>query len=264
MLRIRRLQWSSYTLPMDDLPPALNGLRVLHLSDIHITTAWMPAWNELHRRVQRDPPDVILITGDFVEHIHDCRPALPTVRRFVDGLRARLGIWGILGNHDGEMFRLRIGDDFPVRMLYDRIERLHDESSDAVLEIVGINGVSGDDPIHPALRDALRDKAPNATRLVMAHFPSQVLQLAMLKCDVIFSGHTHGGQVCLPGGRPLITHDPLPKRFAKGAHRFDQSWLVVSRGLGFSAYPIRTFCPAEVIEVTLVQRQENEPSGGQG
>lgn len=248
---------------MDDLPPALVGLRVLQLSDMHVAGTWMPAWGELHERVRRDPPDVILITGDFVEHIHDCRPALPLVRRFVDGLQARLGVWGILGNHDGEFFRLRIGDDFAVRMLYDETARLQDERSDAVLEIVGVQGISTDDPISPSLLESLRDKPPNTTRLVMAHFPQQVMTLATLKCDAIFSGHTHGGQVCLPGGRPLITHDPLPRRFARGVHRFDQSWLVVSRGLGFSAYAVRTFCPAEAIEVTLVPTKgTSEPSKG--
>ncbi len=264
--RIRHLQWSAYTLPMDDLPSSLVGLRVLHLSDTHIAETWMPAWDELHDRVQRDPPDVILMTGDFVDHIHDCRPALPLLRRFADGLRARLGVWGILGNHDGEMFRLRVGEDFPVRLLHDQIVRLTDDNSDAAIEIVGVHGVSVRDPITPGLLDHLADKPPNTLRLVMAHFPSQVMTLATLKSDAIFAGHTHGGQVCLPGGHPIITHDPLPRRFARGAHRFDQTWLVVSRGLGFSGYAVRTFCPAEAIEVTLVstasRQASSEPSNG--
>ena len=72
-------------------------------------------------------------------------------------------------------------------------------------------------------------------------------------CDLILAGHTHGGQVCLPGGRAILSHDPLPKRFAKGVHQFDQTWLCVPRGLGFSAHAVRAFCPAEVIELTLTR-----------
>jgi uncharacterized protein len=73
----------------------------------------------------------------------------------------------------------------------------------------------------------------------------------VLSPDLILSGHTHGGQVCLPGGYPLITHDALPRAYASGVHRIGQSWLVVSRGMGFAQFCLRLFCPAETLEIRL-------------
>jgi predicted MPP superfamily phosphohydrolase len=68
---------------------------------------------------------------------------------------------------------------------------------------------------------------------------------------LFLAGHTHGGQVCFPGKVPIIRHDSLASRLVSGIHRYHDTWLVVTRGLGFSSYPIRLFCPAEVIELTL-------------
>ncbi len=60
----------------------------------------------------------------------------------------------------------------------------------------------------------------------------------------------------MPGGIPIIKHDTLPRRHCSGVHRFGDSWLVVSRGMGFSSYPIRIFCPAEVVEVVIKSKDE--------
>jgi uncharacterized protein len=93
--------------------------------------------------------------------------------------------------------------------------------------------------------------------IALSHFPSHAVALAHAGVDLVLAGHTHGGQVCLPGGIPLITHDVLPRRFARGAHRLAQTWLVTSRGCGFSKYPIRVFCPAEAIEIVLVSENSS-------
>ena len=89
-------------------------------------------------------------------------------------------------------------------------------------------------------------------RIVLCHFPDLFPAARHLEPDLYLAGHTHGGQVCLPGGFPLLTHDRVPRRFCKGIHRIDKTWFIVSRGLGFSGPPIRLFCPAEAMELTLV------------
>jgi predicted MPP superfamily phosphohydrolase len=73
-----------------------------------------------------------------------------------------------------------------------------------------------------------------------------------LDADFFLAGHTHGGQICLPGGWPLITHDRMPRRYSKGIFRFDGTWYIVSRGFGFAGVPVRINCPAEVAEITTV------------
>jgi predicted MPP superfamily phosphohydrolase len=67
----------------------------------------------------------------------------------------------------------------------------------------------------------------------------------------MLAGHTHGGQACLPGGIPIIRHDTLPRRYCRGVNRLFDTWLVVSRGMGFATRQFRVFCPAEVVELVL-------------
>jgi hypothetical protein len=75
---------------------------------------------------------------------------------------------------------------------------------------------------------------------------------ASLTPDLFLAGHTHGGQICLPGRIPIIRHDSLARRFWLGIHRVHGTWLVVNRGIGFStALQLRLFCPAEVVEIRL-------------
>ncbi|MGC4031284.1 MAG: metallophosphoesterase [Tepidisphaeraceae bacterium] len=247
LFRINDLIFSPYTLAIPNLPAALAGLRILHLTDLHITDDWMPAFDQLLARVAENPPDLILVTGDFVDTKHDARPAVPNVLRLMNGLKSRLGVYGILGNHDGDVLPALVGD-WPVRILNNETVTLKD--GDTAIELVGLYGVEPNDFSRRALHD-IPTKPANTLRIVLSHFPHQVTLFGTGQVDLFLSGHTHGGQVCLPGGIPLITHDPLPRRFAKGVHRLADRWLVVGRGLGFSTYRVRTFCPAEVIELTL-------------
>jgi len=94
---------------------------------------------------------------------------------------------------------------------------------------------------------------------VLSHYPDAIIKLQKFDVmpDLLFAGHTHGGQVCLPGGMPILRHDTLPRRYCSGVHRFGGAWLVVSRGMGFSSYAIRVFCPAEVVEVVLRRAQDD-------
>ena len=95
-------------------------------------------------------------------------------------------------------------------------------------------------------------KTPGVPRIVLGHFPDQIRRADGVEADVYLAGHTHGGQVCLPGRRAIIRHDRLPRQYAHGVHRWkDSTWMVVHRGMGFSLLPIRVFCPAEVVEITL-------------
>ncbi len=256
--KIRHLRRPKYELPIAGLPEALQGLRIVHLSDLHVDRTWMPAWDELHRWLEESPPDLIFITGDWVDKKYDHRPAMPMLERFLSKLKCRLGIWGILGNHDTDLLPLRAGET-PVHTLYNQREML--EHNGSRLEIIGLHGVHPEDSpadVMASLAGATPGAhandpvdAPKPVRIALSHFPAHALTLAEQGVDLVLAGHTHGGQVCLPGGFPLLTHDTLPKRFARGAHRIGDTWLVTSRGCGFSKYPIRVFCPAEAIELVL-------------
>jgi len=241
------IEFNRLELPIESLPAAQVGLRILHLSDCHFRKQWYSAYDRILERISADPPDLICFTGDLVDARWDPSAALPTARRFLQGLRSRLGTFGIIGNHDGDLLAPHVRD-WGMRLLHPGIARVR--IGDTELEILGLPCVSrGDAP--PRLLRRFPPRQANVPRIVLSHYPDHFPRLNVLAADIVLCGHTHGGQVCLPGGRPIITHDTLERRYSHGAHRFDDTWLVISRGFGFATYCIRVFAPAEVVEVVL-------------
>jgi predicted MPP superfamily phosphohydrolase len=242
------------------LPPSLDGLRVLHLTDLHLTRRWMAAYDELFARLRDRPPDLILVTGDFVDPKFDHLPVLPTLDRFLAGLTSRLGTFGILGNHDGDLLAPKLGS-MKVNLINGAraLLRSGDPAHPATIDLIGLPGVGRED-VTPALLAGLApagDAAGADLRIVMTHYPDTIAKAAQLRPDLVLAGHTHGGQVCLPTlrpdhvGRPLMTHDGLPRSMSSGVFATHGTTLVIPRGLGFSKWPIRLFCPAEVVEITI-------------
>ena len=243
----REFEWRRVTLTIDDLPRELNGLRVLHLSDFHTRDDWPPAYDTLLERIAASPPDLICFTGDFVEDKRDHMPAVPHVRRLVAGFRARFGCFGTLGNHDLYHFAPHL-DDTNVALLEGA--RRFIPLGNAAIEIIGLPGVHRSD-LDDAFLRALPSREPRMLRIVMCHFPDHFPRVRFLGADLFLTGHTHGGQVCLPGGVPIITHTSLPRRLCRGIHRMGRTWFVVNHGMGFSGLPLRVLCPPEVLELEL-------------
>jgi predicted MPP superfamily phosphohydrolase len=244
---IHRFEWNRLALPIARLPDALDGLRILHVSDLHFRPVWFDGYDQVLGQIAHNPPHLILITGDFVEARADHRPARPFLERFLTQLKSRLGIFGILGNHDGDLLGPRLGQ-MGVTLINGRTARL--ESADAAIELIGVPGVSRRDLTRDFL-DRIGPKRDTVPRIVLSHYPDAIRRLAPLRADVVLSGHTHGGQICLPNGFAPLTHDSLPRRMSKGVHRMGDTWLVVSRGAGFATWRVRAFCPAEVVEIEL-------------
>ena len=121
----------------------------------------------------------------------------------------------------------------------------------ATIELIGVAGVDRLDLDLPFLQ-SLGPKPAGSIRISLSHYPDALKKTQFLHSDVFLCGHTHGGQVCLPGGYPLMRHDSLPRRLCTGVHRVFGSWLIANRGLGYSSpMQLRLFCPAEVIEIRL-------------
>ena len=245
-----RFLWRRHDLPVAGLSPALDGLRIVHLTDLHLRGFWTRAYDRLLDMLRADPPDLLVMTGDFVDDKFDPRRALPTLERLTSALAplARLGLWSVVGNHDGDLIGPRLAA-LGACVLDGRCARLTDAGG-AALDLIGLPGVNRED-LQPDVLHAAPPRVAGSLRVVLGHFPDQILRLDPLRPDVYFAGHTHGGQVCWPTGRPILTHDALPRRMSSGVHRVGGSWLVVSKGLGYSKYPVRLFCPAEVVEVTV-------------
>jgi predicted MPP superfamily phosphohydrolase len=239
--------WRHVPVTIETLPRELDGLRILHLSDFHTRRYWPRAYDALLDGIAADPPDLILFTGDFVESRHNQLPAVPHVRRLVEGFHARLGVFGILGNHDLYHFAPHLDG---TKMELIEHDRRFIPLQNAGIEVIGLPGVHPND-LDPSFLRSLPPRAARTVRIVMSHYPDHFTRTRHLQPDLFLCGHTHGGQVCLPGGVALITHSKLPRPLCRGTHQVDQTWLVINHGLGFSGLPLRVMCPAEVVELTL-------------
>jgi hypothetical protein len=237
-------EWNRYELPIAGLAGELDGFRIVQLSDMHFKAFWSGTYAKLARRVTEAAADLVLVTGDFVDNKKNARPTLPHVLRFLEGLKGRLGVYGILGNHDGDLVGPYLGESGLTLIDGRRVEVTPG------VELIGTTEVHRDDFDWEMMR-GLGPKPAGGVRIVLSHFPDTLRRIGVCRPDIMLAGHTHGGQICLPGGWPIIRHDSLPRRLCKGVHRVAETWLVVNRGLGYSSIPVRTWCPAEVIEIVL-------------
>lgn len=242
-------EWTHATLPIPHLPDGLVGTRIIHLTDIHATATWYPAYDTMLEAIAAAKADLVVVTGDFVDDKVDHTAALPTIARITSRLTAKLGVYGILGNHDRAHFEPRlIGSN--VKLLNG--DRTIIPRNGETIELIGMPGAERFD-----LTKRWLDNQPPPTtgvpRLILSHFPDHLPYLTPLRPDVILAGHTHGGQICLPGGLVVWHNDKLPRRYNNGIHRVGDTWLVANRGIGYTRIPVRLFCPSEVIEIELVR-----------
>lgn len=263
------------------LEPGSADIRVLHLSDIHLAP-WQRRKVEWIRSLVSHRPDLIVVTGDSLGH----RDAIPELAR---ALSVFAGVPGVFVHGSNDYYAPQIPN--PITYLLrpsepDRNgEKLDTEWLDEVYLSLGwidLNNASGrlsvngssllftgtDDPhldldrldvVAESLDDALADNADPVDAVVgVTHAPyRRVLDaLTTLGADVIFAGHTHGGQVCLPGFGALTTNSDLPLALARGMAVWSNpdrsTFLNVSAGIGTSIFaPVRFACPPEAILVTL-------------
>jgi len=250
----RRVRVERVCLPFPDLPPPLEALRIAHVSDLHIGPLMRPAQlRDFVRQINALEPDLLLIAGD----IFDFEPtAVEAGCRELAELRARLGVFAVLGNHD-----LFAGDDAvaeglerltEIRLLRDEWVRI--EVDGAALALAGLEdpgkGWARRDFESPELERLAREIPEDLPRLLLAHRPSLFAQAARLGFPVLLAGHTHGGQVALP---LAPHHNPslLMARWTRGHFKLGASSLYVNRGLGMAGLPLRLNCPREIALIRL-------------
>ena len=251
------IEWNVARLPIRGLPPALEAIKIVHLTDLHLKRAWLDGYDLLLAQLERARPDLLLVTGDFVDNKRNHAAALPTLYRLLEGFRARLGCFGVLGNHDRPELGPRLGNT-NVRLLTGKRELIEVEGAGGdgggTIELIGLEGVDRRDLTQEYVHSLPpRDRLPGAVRIVLSHYPDHLKRVRSLRPDVFLAGHTHGGQCCLPGGIPILRHDSYPRRLCAGVHRVGQTWLVVGRGIGATGLPLRVFCPPEAIEIHLTR-----------
>ena len=230
----------------DTLPEAFDGFTILHLSDIHID-ALPDLADILRERLCALEADLCVLTGDFRFGTEGpWRQVYPPMERVLAGIQARQGIFGVLGNHDcfdmvAEFNRMGL------RILLN--ESLTLQRDNQQLCLAGV-----DDPHYFGCADvalALADAPSDAFKVLLVHTPELYAEAAQAGADLYLCGHTHGGQICLPGIGPIETHAACPRRYARGHWRHGRLQGYTNVGCSASGVPVRFFCPPEIGLITL-------------
>lgn len=231
------------TVHVDIVPraPRPSPLRVAHLSDLHISEKLPPDYFEsLHARIRQEAPELLVMTGDYIS----VAERLPLFERWLADLpKLPLGSYAVLGNHDywtGEGHRVREAlEAASVQVLSGRC---------VVLDAAALRLCGTDAPWGPGLPGWSRD---GLTTLALSHTPDNVYALQRLGADVVFAGHTHGGQVRLPGLGALVVPSRFGRRFDRGDFDVDGTRLIVSAGVGADAPPLRLWCRPELVVIDV-------------
>jgi len=256
------------------LPKGSKEITVLHISDIHMAP-WQRRKQNWIRKLNRLNPDLVINTGDNLGH----QKAIPATLKALAGLRQ---LPGVFVNGSNDLYAPSVRNPFkyfssPSKVHEETHERLDTDAlisgftqsgwkalnnASATLIIKGTKlAFIGTDDAHEGLSDLTKVLSPEGGALVIGvtHAPYlKILEgLSVRGAELIFAGHTHGGQVCLPGGRALVTNCDLPTKYARGLAKLELEpgktfWLNVCAGLGHSIYaPIRFACRPEVRLITL-------------
>jgi predicted MPP superfamily phosphohydrolase len=236
------------TIPLDNLPAALDGFTIVQISDLHIgSTIRRDFVQAVVDRVNKLNPDVIALTGDIVDGYVDQLAGEVTP---LAGLCARHGAYLVTGNHEYyhgadewiAAFR-RLG------LLPLMNEHAVLDHNGAALIVAGINDFSANNSTHHHVSDpraALSDCPEGAPKILLAHQPRSASAVAAAGADLQLSGHTHGGQFW-----PWNYFVRLQQPYVAGLHRLGRMWVYTSRGTGYWGPPKRFGAPSEITLITL-------------
>ena len=243
----RWLKHERVTIPVPGLPASFEGFRIVQLSDLHIEPFTGSAFIERVVAVVNGlAPELVVLTGDFVSRHAAAAAELTPI---LSQLRAPHGAFACLGNHDVWAGRRPIVQELDragVPVLIN--ERSVIDVAGTPLVVAGIDSAWGGSPnLHRALAGA----PEGAPVILLAHEPDLIDgPTADSRVTLQLSGHSHGGQVRVPGlGAPVLPY--LGRRYPLGLYRVGESWLYTSRGIGMTGLPLRFNCRPELTEITL-------------
>ncbi len=221
------------------LPASFDGFTMLHISDTHVDMN-QRAMQHLTELVSGLQYDVCVLTGDFRGRTfgpYDA--ALKGMARLTGHLRPP--VFGVLGNHD-TIRMLPALEAMGIRMLQNECEAIG-RGKEAIY-------LAGIDDAHyfrvDNIEKAASDIPDSAFSILLSHTPEIYRQAAHAGFDLLLSGHTHGGQICLPGSIPITLDSVLPRRMGAGAWRYGDMDGYTSVGAGSSIVAVRFNCPPEI------------------
>lgn len=226
------------------LPKNLDGLRLVHLSDIHHSP--FTSLEHISRAVRianELKPDMFVLTGDFVSHESEY---IEPMARAMGQLESEFGTFACLGNHDHRTDPAMVTNSLraeSIRVLINEGFRFKARGASFWL-----GGVDDYMVGRPDLRRALRGSFPDEMKMLLAHNPKSLYGAARAAVDLMFSGHTHGGQVKLRNEEKRILRR---RKLASGLYRRKETQVYITRGIGTVVLPVRFGCPPEISLIEL-------------
>ena len=234
-----RIQTRHNHISLPGLPVEFDGFTLLHLSDLHVDMN-PGAMHRLIELLHEVDYDLCVLTGDYRGQtfgpIEETLAGMARVRAHLKDV-----VYAVLGNHD--TIRMVPGmEDMGIRMLLNESETIH--HNNAYIRLAGI------DDAHyfrvDNMEKAIADVAQDEFTILLSHTPEIYRQAAHADFNLLLAGHTHGGQICLPGGIPITLDSVLPRRMGSGAWDYRDMRGYTSSGVGSSVVAVRYNCLPEI------------------
>lgn len=246
-----RLSCSSYTVTSERLPHSFDGYRIVQLSDLHMREFGKDNCR-LVKKVAALKPDCIALTGDYIEQEKD----ISITSKLIQQLITIAPVYFVSGNHDWASGAIRplkkaVSNNGGIYLSNTYLSLTKNGESIILVGVEDPNSLA--DMIKPdELLEKVNQKYPNSFVLLLAHRNDYVRLYPKLPCDLILTGHGHGGVVRLPFVGGVFSHDgTLFPEYDAGIFQCNRYSMIVSRGLGPSPPLPRLFNPPEIVAVTL-------------
>ncbi|MGR3319462.1 MAG: metallophosphoesterase [Candidatus Anammoxibacter sp.] len=233
-------------LTFPDLPKQFDSFTILHISDLHLDG--MPGIEEtILKALDNKEVDICVLTGDYRANLHGpIKNVMKGLKKIINGIKSRHGFVGVLGNHDCYQM-VEPMEDMGIRMLIN--ENIQIERNGEVLQFIGTDDVHyyyTDQALHAM------EAASAEFSIALVHSPELYDIAAEMGINLYLCGHTHGGQVCLPGGVAIITHLNRGRKFYKGHWRYKGLQGITNIGAGTSI-PVRFNTQGELLILRLIR-----------
>lgn len=250
-----RLGLTETTIYLQGLPLAADGMSLLHLSDLHLTST--SDIDQIVDVVQSARScDLVIYTGDYINDA----TGIPLVAQLLRAMPTGTRSVAVFGNHDHYAVSAEaqpnhtdaltsVFESAGIATLHNDVLRLPEFS----LSVVGV-----DDPVSgfADLPEALRHLEADSPALLLSHTPDLAYELRDWRPLLLLAGHTHGGEICLRGIGAVFPTSRLPRKEQAGLHCINGTRLYVSRGIGYSGIGLRIGSPREIDRLTLRKSKE--------
>jgi len=244
----KNIHINKFTLEFPDLPEKFDGYKILHLSDLHLDT--LPGIEDIIiNKIKNLQYDLCVMTGDYRKNtLGSFMQIINPLKKIVSAKNPKDGIIAIFGNHDTYLM-LKQFDKMGIKLLANEsisISRGNDK--------ITLTGT--DDPFYYYTDQAINALEENIKgfKIALVHTSELYKTAEQNAYNLYLCGHTHGGQICLPGGIPIITHQFEGKKFYKGLWNYNQMKGYTSQGCGTSGIPIRFYSQSEIALFTLKRK----------